>query len=64
MLLCTQLPSTLMVCKLQVLILIHYHMLLGHSDVLMGVVCTSNAGFAKRMKFLQMSNYTIIVYII
>ena len=36
------------------------HMLLGHSDVLMGVVCTSNAAFAKRMKFLQMGSHSFI----
>ena len=29
-------------------------MLLGHSDVLMGAVCTNNAEFAEKMKFLQL----------
>ena len=28
--------------------------LLGHSDVLMGVVCTNTAEFAEKMKFLQL----------
>ena len=34
-----------------------YHtcvILLGHSDVLMGAVCTNNAEFAEKMKFLQL----------
>ena len=28
--------------------------LLGHSDALMGVICTSNTEFGEKMKFLQL----------
>ena len=31
-----------------------YIMLLGHSDVLMGAICTNNTEFADKMKFLQL----------
>ena len=38
----------------------YYIILLGHSDVLMGVVCTNDAKFAEKMKFLQLG---LLLYI-